>query len=116
MMRKPLHRRAFLRGIGQGASVAIGMPLLEAMIPSSLIGSAEAAAAAEKVQTRNRLLILYYPNGIHTPNWYPAAPPNEVLNPLAPLEDADYPMSPSLLPLERHRKDFLLLGGLSVPL
>ena len=115
-MRKPLPRRAFLKGIGKGAGVTIGLPLLEAMLPGTLIGSPEATAAAKKVQVNNRLLVLYYPNGIHTPNWYPAAPPNEVLNPAAPLEYKDYPLSRALQPLERHRNDLLLLGGLNVPL
>src|SRR5215203_6381774 len=115
-MPKPLHRRSFLRGIGQGASVAIGLPLLEAMIPTRAFGSPDATAEAQKVQARNRLLILYYPNGIHAPNWYPKASPNEVLNPLAPLVYTDYPLSRALRPLERHRKDFLLMSGLNVPL
>src|SRR5882724_5785594 len=109
-MRHSLPRRAILRGIGKGAGIAIGLPLLEAMIPSRLIGSTEATAEAEKVQARNRLLILYYPNGIHTPNWYPKSPAAEVLNPLAPVEYKDYELSPALQPLERHRKDFLLIG------
>lgn len=112
-MRQPLPRRAFLRGLG---SVAIGLPLLEAMIPGSIIGSAEAAEKAAAVQAKNRLLVLYYPNGIHTPNWYPEAPENEVLNPLAPLEYRDYELSPALRPLARHRDDFLLINGLNVPL
>ena len=115
-MQTPLPRRAFLRGIGQGAGVAVGLPLLEAMIPTRLFGSPEASADARKVQARNRLLILYYPNGIHTPNWYPAAPPNETANPLAPLDYKDYPLSPALEPLERHKRDLLLIGGLDVPL
>ena len=112
MTRQRLPRRTFLRGAG----AAIGLPLLEAMIPSRLIGSSETAADAEKALSRNRLLILYYPNGIHTPNWYPTAPATEVLNPAAPVEYVDYELSPALRSLERHRKDLLLLGGLNVPL
>ncbi|MEO7888445.1 MAG: DUF1552 domain-containing protein [Vicinamibacterales bacterium] len=141
-MRQPLARRAFLRGIGKGAGVAIALPLLEAMIPGSLIGSAEAAARAARVAPRNRLVLLYYPNGIHTPNWYPTIPgvatvaptrnPGAPPNPSAPVIDAqpdaattttiapyvnaEYPLSPALQPLARHRQDFLLLGGLNVPL
>ena len=116
MMRKPLPRRAFLKGIGKGAGVAIGLPLLEAMIPYRLIGSTEAAAQAQQAQARNRLLLLYYPNGIHTPNWYPTVTPPETPDPLLPAQYDDYPMSPALQPLERHKKDFLLIGGLNVPL
>jgi hypothetical protein len=86
------------------------------MIPGSIIGSSEAAEKAAAVQAKNRLLVLYYPNGIHTPNWYPEAPENEVLNPLAPLEYRDYELSPALRSLARHRDDFLLIDGLNVPL
>ena len=116
MLRKPLPRRAFLRGIGKGAGVAVGLPLLEAMIPSRILGSTEAAADAAKVQPHNRLLILYYPNGIHTPNWYPSAPQGEVLNPAGPVVYKDYEFTPALKPLERLRDEFMVISGLSVPL
>jgi len=106
-VRRPLPRRTFLRGLG---GVAIGLPFLEAMAPR-----AGAAEATERVG-RNRLLILYYPNGIHAPNWYPTPLPNETLSPLAPLEYVDYELSPALQPLERHRRDFTLISGLDVPL
>jgi hypothetical protein len=102
--------------MGNCAGVAIGLPLLEAMLPSRLIGSPESAAAAAAAGPSNRLLILYYPNGIHTPNWYPADPPDELPNPAGPLEYKDYPVTPALEPLARHRDDFLLIKGLNVPL
>lgn len=138
-MRRPLPRRAFLKGIGKSAGVAISLPFLEAMMPATFIGSTEAAARVERIVAKNRLLILYYPNGIHTPNWYPQIPgvanvatatpipsgkaapepaPNGtiVASPIAPLQFTDYPLSPALQALARHRNDLLLLGGLSVPL
>lgn len=111
-MPKPLHRRSFLRGLG---GAVIGLPLLEAMIPQSVVGSAEAAEKTAAAMPKNRLLILYYPNGIHSPNWYPAIPEGEAPGPLAPLEYTDYELSPSLRSLERHRDDFLLIQGLDVP-
>jgi hypothetical protein len=137
VIRRTLPRRTFLQGLGKGAGVALALPLLEAMIPHSLIGSAEAAAQAARVARRNRLLILYYPNGIHTPNFYPTIAGVETVVPqrgggsdstpapaepaagatkLAPYVTSDWPIAPALRPLERHRRDFLLLGGLNVPL
>lgn len=99
-----MNRRALLRGAG---SAAIALPLLDAMIPESLIGSAEAQARAKKVMPSNRLAILYYPNGIHVPSWYPKTGANS----------ADYTLKDtSAAALERHRKDLLFVGGLSVPM
>ncbi|MEO8593738.1 MAG: DUF1552 domain-containing protein [Candidatus Solibacter sp.] len=115
-MRKALGRRTFLRGIGTGAGIAIGLPLLEAMIPTSLIGSTEATAAAEAVQVKNRFILLYYPNGIHTPNWYPQVPEDFIGTGATPAQMVDWPLTPAMEPLERHRKDMLLVGGLDVPL
>jgi hypothetical protein len=138
---QPLARREFLKGVGKGAGVAIALPLLEAMIPTSVIGSAEAAQRAQTLGPHNRLLILYYPNGVHTPNWYPTIAGVKTLvensrpSPLTPEEVAaqeakpivarepgslfvtsEYELAPGMKPLERHRNDFLLLGGLDVPL
>jgi hypothetical protein len=146
-MRHPLARREFLRGIGKGAGVLVGLPLLEGMIPTSLIGSTEATLRAQRVMANNRLLILYYPNGIHTPNWYPTIPGLETVittprrpgaqaadanaqvapppppeppaappTTLEPFVSANYRLAPGMSPLERHKNDFLLIGGLSVPL
>ena len=105
MMGKPLSRRALLRGIGRGASVAIALPFLEAMIPRVIRGDAVAAASGAPLAdapAMNRLIVLYTPNGVHREAWYPKAP------------GTDYELSPSLAPLEAHRKDFSILGGLNV--
>ena len=100
----PLSRRALIRGAG---SAAIALPLLDAMIPESLIGSAAAQEAQKKVMPANRLAILYYPNGIHTPAWYPKEGENS----------ANYTLAgTSAEALERHKKDMLFIGGLSVPM
>jgi len=103
-MRQPLPRREFLKGVGRGAGIVIGLPLLEAMLPSSVLGSTEATTRMRKVLPQNRLLLLYYPNGVDVANWYPKT------------TGTDYQMSPALEPLERHRNDILLIGGLAVPL
>jgi len=101
---EPLSRRALIRGAG---SAAIALPLLDAMIPESIIGSAAAQEAQKKVMPSNRLAILYYPNGIHTPAWYPKEGENS----------ANYSLAgTSAEALERHKKDMLFVGGLSVPM
>ena len=101
---EPLDRRALLRGVG---GVAVALPLLDAMIPESLIGSAAAQAAKKKVMPSNRLAVLYYPNGIHTPAWYPKSGENS----------ANYDLTgTSAEALTRHKKDMLFIGGLSVPM
>jgi hypothetical protein len=78
--------------------------MLEAMLPSSVFGSTEATTRVRRILPQNRLLLLYYPNGVHVANWYPET------------TGSDYLMSPALEPLEKHRNDILLLGGLDVPL
>jgi hypothetical protein len=103
---KPLPRREFLKGVGKGAGVLIGLPFLEAMIPTRLIGAVDPAVVS-RVLPNNRLMLLYYPNGVHTASWYPED---------TGTDGTDYVMSPTLQSLERHRKDILLMGGLSVPL
>jgi hypothetical protein len=101
--RRPLHRRALIRGLG---GVAIALPFLDAMISESLIGSAEAAARTAKTMPKNRFSLLYYPNGLHSDAWYPKSDGG-----------ADYDLTgTSMEPLKRHQKDFLLLGNLSVPM
>jgi hypothetical protein len=100
--RSPLSRRALIRGLG---SVAIALPFLDAMVPESLIGSAEAAARTAKAMPKNRFSLLYYPNGLESSAWYPKGP------------GADYDLTgTSMEPLKRHQKDFLLLGNLAVPM
>ena len=103
MIKRPsMSRRALLRGAG---SVAIALPFLDAMIPESLIGSAEAAARTAKAMPKNRFALLYYPNGLESDHWYPKT------------DGADYDMTGlSMEPLKRHQKDFLLLGNLAVPM
>lgn len=106
MVRNPISRRAVLRGIGRGASVSVALPFLEAMLPRAVRGvvaaAAPDAAPLAGAPPLNRLLVLYMPNGIHRAAWYPTK------------TGADYDMSPSLAPLEAHRKDLLILGGLNV--
>lgn len=90
-----LPRRTFLRGAG----ATLALPFLEAMLPpGQVLGRAFGAPA---VRPPRRLAFFYVPNGIHMPAWMP-----EKDGPLRRLP-------PLLKSLEKHRRDILLLGGLT---
>jgi hypothetical protein len=72
---------------------AIGMPLLDAMIPPFARG---ASAAAPK-----RLIIIYAPSGMIMPHWTPAE------------TGAAFEFPRTLQPLARHRDGVLVLSGLA---
>jgi len=61
-----LSRRACLKGAG----VALGLPMLEAMLPFGRRARAQAAAAAGKPL---RLLVWTFPDGVRMDAWTPAA-------------------------------------------
>src|SRR5262249_15131973 len=93
---KPLSRRTFLRGAG----VALGLPLLEAMLPrtGSSLGAAEQAAGAPV-----RAAYLYFPNGAWMDAWVPKQ------------TGADYELPFSLTPLAPVRDAVVVLSGLDKP-
>ncbi len=76
-----LQRRTFLRGAG----VAIGLPVLEAMLDGRglLLGAAHAQAA----QHPTRLVTMFFSNGTYLPNWVPDA------------QGAGYALKPGLAPI-----------------
>jgi Protein of unknown function (DUF1552) len=86
-----LPRRTFLRGVG----VALGLPLLDAMIP------ALATASELTVKPATRLSFVYVPNGIMMDKWTPAA------------EGAAFELTPILKPLAPFRDQLLVLSGLA---
>lgn len=90
LLTRPLHRRAFLRGAG----VAMGLPLLDAMIPSM------ARAQDMPAAPRSRFFAFYVPCGIHMASWDPAT------------EGADFDLPPILAPMADYRDRMLILGGL----
>lgn len=101
---KPLRlsRRALLRGAG----VAIGLPVLDAMLDSKglLLGHARAAAPGAPVY----LMAIMAPNGSYTIDWYPAeVGPNYRLIPTV-QRGTNW-----LEPLEPHRDEFQVLSGLA---
>ena len=73
---KALSRRTVLRGAG----VALGLPWLEAMIPS-------ARAAAASAKSPVRMAVLYMANGVNTSQWTPEG------------QGRDFRLSPTLQPL-----------------
>jgi hypothetical protein len=87
LTKRKLPRRTLLRGAG----VAIGLPLLDAMLP---------AATAEPPPVR-RLGFVMYPLGVDQARWKPKG------------EGADYSFSEALEPLAPHRSKFTVISGLS---
>lgn len=86
-----LNRRHLLRGAVAGGSVAIGLPLLEAMMPRK--------AEAQQGQNPKRLVLMFSPNGSLPQIWSPA-------NDLSDL--AGHPIHDSLA---IHRDKLLFLDG-----
>ncbi|HEX4133784.1 MAG TPA: DUF1552 domain-containing protein [Bryobacteraceae bacterium] len=89
--KKRIPRRAVL----QGAGAAIGLPLLESMIPS---GTAWADTPAGKVP--KRFAFVGFPHGAIMDRWSPKE------------TGTDYTMSPILKPLEPFRKHLTIVSGL----
>jgi Protein of unknown function (DUF1552) len=89
-MHLPLSRRTVLRGLG----AAVALPLLEAMLPQSILG----AAAAKKAPLR--MGFIYVPNGVNMEQWRIKG------------DAADFPLSPTLEPLKNVKDDLILFTGL----
>jgi len=88
--KRHLSRRTFLRGAG----VAVGLPLLEAMIPAAT------ALAQTAASPRPRMGFIYFPHGAIMDRWTP------------PTEGADFELSPILKPLEKFKKQLTVISGL----
>lgn len=95
MPRNRIGRRRFLRG----TSVAIGLPLLDAMVP---VDASAGPTAAPRHDVR-RLLAICAPLGIHTPFLFPAQ------------AGQDYEITPYLEPLQAVRDSFTVISGLKHP-
>jgi hypothetical protein len=103
MTENRINRRTVLRGLG----TAMSLPLLEAMIPSAglpsatLTSTARAAGGAAGNAAPKRLAWMFVPNGVHMPDWTPAA------------EGAKFDLPWILEPLKGVQKDLLVLTGLT---
>jgi hypothetical protein len=87
-----LNRRTFLHAAG----VSIGLPLLDAMLPTGLHAEKKAAALRPR-----RMLLVGRGLGLHAPYFFPEKP------------GKDYDVTRHLKPLQAHRRDFTVFSGLS---
>jgi hypothetical protein len=90
IFKKQLSRRTFLRGTG----VALGLPLLDAMVP------AWTALAQTPAAPRPRMGFLYLPHGAIMTQWTPAAVGTE------------FELPPILTPLEPFKQQLTVVSGL----
>ena len=86
-----LDRRTVLKGLG----ATVGLPLLEAMVPESVLGAAPAG------KPPLRIAFVYVPNGKHMRDWTPKE------------EGKEFTFPKTLLPLEPFKDDLLVLTGLT---
>jgi hypothetical protein len=87
-----ISRRTVLRGLG----TAVALPLLDAMLPRTALGTVTGA-----VKTPRRMAFVYVPNGICMADWTPKA------------EGADFELPAILEPLAPLQQDLLVLTGLT---
>ena len=92
--RLSLPRRTFLRGVG----VALGLPLLESMMPA-LTAMAKTAASPKP-----RLGFVYIPHGVIMDEWTPKA------------AGSDFELTPILAPLQPFRQAMTIVSNLTAPL
>jgi Protein of unknown function (DUF1552) len=99
--RKPLSRRAVLRGLG----ATITLPLLEAMMSKTLLAapSTYSPLAKSAATPTPRAIFCYVSNGVNILDWVPDS------------AGKDYKLSPTLGVLQNHRSDFSVLSGMGHP-
>lgn len=90
LTRKHLSRRTMLRGMG----AAVGLPLLEAMVPAAT--ALAQTAAGPKIH----LGFIYFPHGAVMDRWTPAT------------EGADFEFTPILKPLEPFRNQLTIVSNM----
>lgn len=89
-MSTTIGRRTLLRGMGVG----LGLPWLEAMIPSS------ARAASTLPKSPVRLAVLYMPNGVNVSKWVPEG------------KGKDFTLSPTLEPVQPYKDKLVVVSNL----
>jgi hypothetical protein len=87
----------------RSAGAAIALPLLDAMLPSTLAAPSTYKPAAQSVGTHPRMICCYVPQGVNIYDWFPKdAGPN-------------WTLSPTLQGLSDFQSDFTLISGLGHP-
>src|SRR5262249_10816636 len=89
--KKYVSRRTFLRVAG----VAVGLPLLDAMIPAAT------ALAQTAAKPTPHMGFIYFPHGAIMDRWTPAK------------EGADFELTPILKPLESFKNRLTVVSGLA---
>lgn len=92
-----ISRRTLLRGMLGGAAVTIGLPPLERFFTGN--GDAHAADCSPLPQ---RFGLFFWGNGVHPDAWIPTQ------------AGPDFPLSPILEPLARHREQLTVVSGMKV--
>lgn len=91
-----LKRRTFLRGIAGGATVALALPVLDAMLDDG------GGALAQGGMLPKRFGVFYWGNGVRPAQWTPSG------------TGADYPLSPALRPLADVRDYVSVVSGMRI--
>ncbi|WP_153556206.1 DUF1552 domain-containing protein [Roseimaritima sediminicola] len=91
-----LKRRTFLRGAG----ALVGLPLLDAMLPS--VQGVAQAAAGTPATAPTRMACIFFPNGAIMPDWTPQG------------QGRDWQLSKTLKPLEPFKSKLNVISGLAL--
>src|SRR4051812_17042515 len=97
MTQARISRRTVLKGLG----AAIALPWLESMGPLSAWANNPTPQGPAANVVPNRMAFLYVPNGVHMPDWRPAA------------EGANFTLPRTLEPLAEVRDSLSVLTGLT---
>ncbi|WP_417396941.1 DUF1552 domain-containing protein [Gimesia chilikensis] len=96
---QPMSRRHLLKGFG----VCLGLPLLEAMIPSAWARPSTFQAWKRSAGQHPRMICCYVPNGVNILEWVPATTGKK------------YQLSQTLAALKAHQQDFTVVTGIGHP-
>ena len=96
MLKRPLHRRTFLRGLLGGAALSIALPPLE------IFFDANGTALAADGSFPNRFGLFFWGNGVQPERWVPTT------------TGTDYALSEQLAPLASVKDHIAVISGMEV--